>query len=79
MYLFSLVLNLRCSVGFSLVEASGGYSVVAMHGLLIAVASLVVEHRLQGAWASVVVVPRLESTDSIVVVHGLVEFFWIGD
>ena len=30
----------------SLVAESGGYSLVAVHGLLIAVASLVVEHRL---------------------------------
>ena len=30
--------------GFSLVATSGGYSLVAMHGLLIAVASLIVEH-----------------------------------
>ena len=32
--------------GFSPVAASGGYSLVAVHRLLIAVASLVVEHRL---------------------------------
>ena len=31
--------------------ASGGYSLVLVHGLLIAVASLVVEHRFQGMWA----------------------------
>ena len=31
---------------FSLVAASGDYSLVAMHRLLIAVASLVVEHEL---------------------------------
>ena len=33
--------------GLSLVEESGGYSVIVVHGLLIAVASLVAEHRLQ--------------------------------
>ena len=33
---------------------SGGYSLVAAHGILIAVAPLVAEHRLQGAQASVV-------------------------
>ena len=33
--------------GFSLVATSGGYSLVAMHGLLIAVASLIAEHRLR--------------------------------
>ena len=43
----------------SLTEVSGGYSVVVLRGLLIAVASFVVEHRLEGAWASGVVVPGL--------------------
>ena len=38
--------------GFSLVATSGGYSLVAMHGLLIAVASLIVEHRVQGTGRS---------------------------
>ena len=42
------MLGLCCCAGFSLAAASGGYSLVAVHGLLIAVASLVVEHRLQG-------------------------------
>ena len=46
----------------SLIAASGGYSLVVVCGLLIAVASLGAEHRLQGAQASVVVahVPRLQ-------------------
>ena len=35
----------------SLVAVNRGYCLVAMHELLIVVASLVVEHRLQGAWA----------------------------
>ena len=48
----------RCT-GFSLVAVSRGYSLVAVHGLFIAVASLVAEHRLLGVWASAVVVPRL--------------------
>ena len=43
------------AVGFSLVAASGGYSLGVMHRLLIAMASLVTEHGLQGPWASVVV------------------------
>ena len=34
--------------GLSLVEASRGYSVVEVHGLLNAVASLVSEHGLEG-------------------------------
>ena len=39
--------------------ANWDYSLVSVHGLLIAVASLVAEHRLLGVWASAVVVPRL--------------------
>ena len=35
---------------------SGGYSLVAVHGFLFAVASLLVEHGLQGTWASGVVI-----------------------
>ena len=42
---------------FSLVAASRGSSLVAVHGLLLAVASLVVEHRLQGVRASVAATP----------------------
>ena len=41
--LFLAVLGFCCCTGFSLVVASGGYSVVGMQGLLIVVASLVVE------------------------------------
>ena len=40
------VLDLHCCKGFSLVAASRGCSLVAVHGLLIVVASLVAEHRL---------------------------------
>ena len=36
-------------MGLSLVVASGGYFLVAVHELLILEASLVVEHRLQSA------------------------------
>ena len=43
----------------SLVAASGGYSLVVVCRVLIAVASLVPEHRLQGTWASVAVAGRL--------------------
>ena len=42
-YLFLAVLGLCCCTGFSLVVASGGYSPVAVPGLLIVVASLVAE------------------------------------
>ena len=45
--------------GLSLVVGSGGYSLVAAHGLLMAVASLVAEHGLEGAWAPVIVAHRL--------------------
>ena len=45
-HLFLDVLDLHCCKRFSLVAVSRGYSLVAVHGLLIAVASLVAEHRL---------------------------------
>ena len=65
--------------GFSLIVASRGYSQAEMHRPLIAVASLVVEHRLQDTLASVLVVHRLSSqgawvldhAGSVVVAHGL--------
>ena len=40
------MLNLRRCVGFSLVVASGGYSLVAIWQLLIAVVSIVAKHEL---------------------------------
>ena len=46
MYLFLDVLGLHCCTGFSLVAVSKGYTPVVVHGLLTAMASLVVEHRL---------------------------------
>ena len=55
---------------FSLVMASRSYSLVVC-GFLIAVASLVVEHRLKGAQASVAAAPGLWSTGSVVMVHRL--------
>ena len=45
-YLFLAVLSLHYSTGFSLVVASGGYSLVAEHRFFIAVASLVAEQGL---------------------------------
>ena len=39
------MLGLHCCVSFSLVAVNSGYSLVAVLRLLIAVASLVVEHR----------------------------------
>ena len=58
-------------MGFSLVAASGGFSLVAVCEFLIAVTSLVVEQGLEGVPASVTAVPMLQSTGSIVVAHGL--------
>ena len=55
------VLGLCCCTGFSLVATSGGYSLVAVHSLLIAVASLFAEHRLYDTWASAVAVQGLSS------------------
>ena len=55
-------------MGFSRVAVNGGYSPVAVLRLLIAVASLGVEHRLQGVQASVVGstwAPYLWSTDLV--------------
>ena len=44
--------------GFSLVVASKGYSLVAICGLLIVVASFVMEHRLEGTQASLVFIQK---------------------
>ena len=62
-----------------LVVVSRGHSLVAMHRLLLAVGSLVVEHRLWSIPASVAAAPGLSgfglwvlgSQASAVVVHGL--------
>ena len=45
-HLFLAMLGLHCYMGFSLVAASRGYSLDVVCWLLIAVASLVAEHRL---------------------------------
>ena len=47
--------GLRCCSGFSLVAASRGCSLAAVHGLLIVVASLVGEYGLLVSRASVIV------------------------
>ena len=65
------VLGLHCCLGFSLAVVNRGYFLVAVHGLLIAVASPDAEHRLSGMGASVVGAPGLWSAGSIVVTHGL--------
>ena len=46
MYLFLSALGLHCCTGFSLLEASGGYSLVVVCRLLIVVASPVANDRL---------------------------------
>ena len=56
--------GLTCCMGFSLVAAGQGYSLVVALRLPTAVASLVAEHRLLGAQASVAVGRRLSSYSS---------------
>ena len=65
------MLGLCCCEGFSLVVVSGCYALIVVHRLLIAVASLVAEHRLWGTQASVAAAPGLSSTGLIVVAPGL--------
>ena len=67
MYLFFFFLMLsRCHgcVGCSLAVTGGGCSPAAVRGLLLAVASLVVDLRFLGAWALVVVKCGLSSCSS---------------
>ena len=45
-YLFGAVLGLCCSAGFPVAVVSDGHSLLGVHGLLVAVTSLVVEPRL---------------------------------
>ena len=61
--LFLAVLGPCCCTGFSLVEENGGYSLVEVCRLLIAMA-FAVEHRLQGTWVSVVSAHGLSSCGS---------------
>ena len=76
--LFLAVLGLHCCMRVFSSCSKRGLLFLAVRGLLIAVASLVVEHRLQARglqqlWhvGSVVVVRRLQSAGSVVVAHGL--------
>ena len=50
-YLFLAVLSLCCVTRFSPLVAIGGYSLVAVNELHIAVASLVAEHRFWHVWS----------------------------
>ena len=46
LFIYWLRLVFVAALGLSLVVASGDYSPVAVYGLLLSVASLIVEHRL---------------------------------
>ena len=70
-YLFLAVLCLPCHSGISLVVASGGYSLVAVRGFLMVVASLIMDQGLSGTWASVVAAHRLIHCSSLAVEHRL--------
>ena len=70
---------------FSVVSGSGYYSLVAMCGFLLAVASLDAEHGFPGARASVgadlgsvVAAYPLQSAGSVVVAHGLTAQWHVG-
>ena len=76
-YLFLAALGLRCCTQAFSSCGQWGLLFIAVHRLLIAVASLVADHRLQACslqqlWhaGSVVVARRLQSTGSVVVAHG---------
>ena len=49
LYLCVAVLSLHCCAGLPVGAASRGSSLIVVHGLLIAVVSLVMEHRLYHA------------------------------
>ena len=59
----------HCCLGFSLVSRRCGHLLVAVHGLLIAVVSLGVEHGLWGMWASVVATHGLNTFCSWALEH----------
>ena len=58
------LLGLHCHAGFSLVVATGGYSAVVGLRLLIAVASLVLEHGLSSSMARGIFQPGIETMSS---------------
>ena len=64
------MLGLGCCA-VSLVAGSGGYFLVAVPGLLVVVASFVVERGLQGVLASAFVAPRLSIVGLEFVMHRL--------
>ena len=61
LFIYLAMPGFHCCARFCLVAGSRSYSLIAMHRLLIAAASLVAEPRLQSFWASVVVAHRLTS------------------
>ena len=65
------MLGLRCFMGSSVVAMNWGHPEVVVHGLPIAWASLIAQHRLQAARLSLVVAPGIWSMDSVVIAHGL--------
>ena len=65
------VLGLRGCLGFPLAAARGGGSLVAVHRLLVAAASLLVELGLLGVWASVAEAHRPSSCSSWALEHRL--------
>ena len=78
------MLGLCCFVSFSLVAASGGYSLVVCR-LLMAVPSPVVERRLSGTWASValhmgsaILAHRLHSVGSVLWHTGFIALRHVG-
>ena len=65
------VLGLHCCARLSLAVASWGYSLVVMHKLLIAIVSLVAEHKLWSQRASEVAACRFSSCSSQALEHRL--------
>ena len=71
-YLVLAVLSLRCCTDLSLIAESGDYSPVVVHMVLIMVAVFGCRMRALGLLGSVAAAPGLYSTDSVVVVPGLI-------
>ena len=70
-FMILAVLGLLCCTRFSLIVASRGYFLVTVLGLLIAVASLVLEHKLKGVRASIIWAHGLSSCSCWVLEHRL--------
>ena len=71
LFIFFAVLALHCCAGLSRAVVSGVYSPDAVHGSLIAVASLVLENRLWGLRTSVVAARGLSNCSSLALEHRL--------